>query len=228
MKNNIKKTIFDFLFLILIVACVLISAFVLKGRAFIPMSILMAVLSCIPFFASFEREAHNTKKMVILAVMTALSVFGRFAFSFVPHFKPVTAIVIITGIYLGAESGFLCGALSAILSNIMFGQGPWTPFQMFSWGIIGFLSGLLAPLFKKHRLVLWVFGALFGILFSALMDVWTVMWLNKGFSLSKYISAITLALPITAEYAVSNIIFLICLAKPMGEKLDRIVRKYGI
>lgn len=228
MKNKKIRLILNLLFLLLIVACVLITAFVLRGKAFVAMSILVAVLACVPFFMSFEREKNNTQKTVILAVMTALSVFGRFAFSFVPHFKPVTAIVIIVGMYLGAESGFLCGALSAILSNIMFGQGPWTPFQMLAWGLIGFLSGLLAPIFKKHRPVLWCFGALFGVLFSALMDVWTVIWLYKEFSLAKYIAAVVLALPVTAEYAVSNVIFLLCLEKPIGSKLARIISKYGI
>lgn len=90
--------------------------------------------------------------MLILSVMVALSVLGRFAFSVLPHFKPVTAIVVIAGMYLGAESGFLCGALSAVLSNIMFGQGPWTPFQMFSWGLIGLLAAFFSVSLKKASL----------------------------------------------------------------------------
>ena len=77
--------------------------------------------------------------------MAAMCVVGRTAFSIVPlpNFKPVTAIVMITGIAFGPEAGYLTGALAALLSNFLFGQGPWTPWQMFSWGIVGFLTGTL-------------------------------------------------------------------------------------
>lgn len=166
--------------------------------------------------------------MAVLAAMTALSVLGRFLFYAVPHFKPVTAMVVICGIYLGAESGFLCGALTAILSNILFGQGPWTPFQMMVWGIIGFLAGVLARQLKKSRAALFLYGALAGVLFSFLMDIWTVLWWDGKFSLSRYIAAIVSAAPVTAVYALSNVLFLSVLITPIGKKLERLVTKYGI
>src|SRR5690625_7953059 len=80
--------------------------------------------------------------MVVFAVLIALSSISRVLFAPIPVFKPVSAIVILTAIYFGAEAGFLVGALTALLSNIYFGQGPWTPFQMFAWGIIGLIAGL--------------------------------------------------------------------------------------
>ncbi|MDR2106138.1 MAG: ECF transporter S component [Coriobacteriales bacterium] len=91
----------------------------------------------------FEGRKPRAREVVVLAVMTALAVAGRAAFFMLPQFKPVAAIVIITGVALGAESGFLVGALAAFLSNFIFGQGPWTPFQMFAFGLIGFVAGLL-------------------------------------------------------------------------------------
>lgn len=166
--------------------------------------------------------------MLILSVMVALSVLGRFAFSVLPHFKPVTAIVVIAGMYLGAESGFLCGALSAVLSNIMFGQGPWTPFQMFSWGLIGLLAAFFSVSLKKSKLALAVFGVFSGIIFSLLMDGWTVLWAEGTFSASRYLAFVVSALPVTAIYAVSNVLFLLVLAVPIGGKLDRVIKKYGI
>ena len=144
------------------------------------------------------------------------------------HIIPVTAIVVIAGIYLGAESGFLCGALSAVLSNIIFGQGPWTPFQMFSWGLIGFLAAITSPLLKKSKLALAIYGVFSGILFSLLMDGFSALWAEGTFSLSRYGAFIVAALPVTAVYAVSNVIFLLALSALMGEKLERITRKYGI
>lgn len=223
-----KKKILRFAILLFAVPAVIIIGTLAAGsRAYVWLSICVAVLSCVPFFIAFEKKS-GTGRMLILAVMVALSVLGRFAFSALPHFKPVTAIVVIAGIYLGAESGFLCGALSAVLSNIIFGQGPWTPFQMFSWGLIGFLAATASPLLKKSKLALAIYGVFSGILFSLLMDGFSTLWAEGTFSLSRYGAFIVAALPVTAVYAVSNVIFLLALSALMGEKLERITKKYGI
>ncbi len=160
--------------------------------------------------------------------MTALSVAGRFIFSPIPFFKPVTAVVIITALYFGGEAGYITGAFSALLSNFYFGQGPWTPFQMMVWGLIGLLTGLLARYIIKNALTLAVWGALSGALFSAMMDIWTTLWVENGFNIGRYFANIAVSAPITAVYAVSNIIFLLLLAKPIGKKLERLKTKYGI
>ena len=139
------------LFYLLIPASILIGIKVFQDRAYIWISLWIALLSAVPFFLAFERRKANTKRMLLLSVLTALSVLGRFVFAPLPHFKPVTAMVVLTGMYVGAESGFLCGALTAILSNILFGQGPWTPFQMMTWGIIGLLSALFSRWLQKSR-----------------------------------------------------------------------------
>lgn len=223
-----KKKILRFAILLFAVPAVIIIGTLAAGsRAYVWLSICVAVLSCVPFFIAFEKKS-GTGRMLILAVMVALSVLGRFAFSALPHFKPVTAIVVIAGIYLGAESGFLCGALSAVLSNIIFGQGPWTPFQMFSWGLIGFLAATASPLLKKSKLALAIYGVFSGILFSLLMDGFSTLWAEGKFSLSRYGAFVVAALPVTAVYAVSNVIFLLALSALMGEKLERITKKYGI
>lgn len=223
-----KKKILRFAILLFAVPAVIIIGTLAAGsRAYVWLSICVAVLSCVPFFIAFEKKS-GTGRMLILAVMVALSVLGRFAFSALPHFKPVTAIVVIAGIYLGAESGFLCGALSAVLSNIIFGQGPWTPFQMFSWGLIGFLAATASPLLKKSKLALAIYGVFSGILFSLLMDGFSALWAEGKFSLSRYGAFVVAALPVTAVYAVSNVIFLLALSALMGEKLERITKKYGI
>lgn len=83
---------------------------------------LIAVLCCIPVFTAFERRAPSARELVLIAVMTAFSVGGRFIFAAVPFFKPVTAVVVLSAMYFGRQSGFMVGALSAVVSNIYFGQ----------------------------------------------------------------------------------------------------------
>ena len=210
--------------LVVIPAVVVVGAFVFDAKRQLFISLCVAVLSIILFVAGFEKKEIGTRRMVIVSVMIALSVVGRF----IPFFKPVTALTVITAVYLGGEAGFMTGAFSALISNLYFGQGPWTPFQMLGWGLVGLAAGALARPLKKSKVFLLIFGVLSGVAFSAIMDVWTVMWYNDGFDVSLYLSAMLTALPHTALYAVSNVIFLLFLAKPFGEKLERIKIKYGV
>lgn len=187
----------------------------------------MTLLALVLFSCGFERRKTGTRRMILVAVMTALSVVGRFVFMLIPGFKPITALVVITAMYLGGEAGFLTGALSALISNFYFGQGPWTPFQMLSWGLLGLLAGFLARPLKKSRVLLSAYGVFAGVAYSFIMDVWTVLWYNGGFNAALYAAALGTALPYTVAYAVSNVIFLNLLARPFGEKLERVRVKYG-
>ena len=190
--------------------------------------VIVALLACVPFFLSFEERSTSTRKIVLLAVMTALSVAGRFMFAPIPFFKPITAVVVISAMYFGSEFGFLTGALSALVSNFYFGQGPWTPLQMFSWGIIGFIAGLLSQPLIRSKIVLALYAVFAGLAYSVLMDVWTALWADGTFSLARFIAAVGTALPITAVYVVSNLIFLFILTPLFKRKIERLKIKYGI
>lgn len=224
-----RKRILKYAISLLVIPLVVIFGFVLfDDRKYAFISLAIALLACVPFFLTFEKKESSTKKMIVIAVMIAISVSGRFLFAPIPFFKPVTAIVVITALYMGAEAGFLTGALTAVISNLYFGQGPWTPFQMVVWGLIGFFAGLMAKQLLESRLWLSLYGVFAGIIFSLVMDVWTVLWWDGSFNKARYIAALISAAPITVVYAVSNVIFLLALARPMGEKLGRIKLKYGL
>lgn len=218
-----RKILSRVLLCVVLPVCVVGGTLLFRERAAVWVTLCAAVLSVLPFFLTFERKEKSTRTLLLLAALTALSVAGRVLFGMLPFFKPVTAFVIIAGVAFGGEAGFLTGSLSAVLSNFYFGQGPWTPFQMLAWGIIGLLSGVFAKGLQKSRFLLYGFGALSGVLFSLLVDVWTALW--TGIS---YIAALLSALPVTAVYAVSNVVFLLVLARPVGDMLERIKTKYGL
>lgn len=228
--HTLKRKLLTGILLFLVIPVVLyIGYFLLEEKQYNMISMCIVFIACIPFFVRFEKRKTDAKEMMIIAVMAALAVVGRAAFIWLPAFKPVTAITAITGFKLGPEAGFLTGALSAICSNILFGQGPWTPFQMFTWGTIGFIAGLLGKkqwMMKKVPLI--IFGILTGVLFSFMMDIWTTLSYENGFSLTRYLQASAMALPYTFTYALSNIVFLLLLTKPIGDKIERIVTKYGL
>ena len=224
--SSVRKGIAYGLLLVLIPVVVVGGALLFQEKHYAWIALCVAVLSCLPLFLCFEHRESTAKELIILAVLVTISAVGRFIFAWVPGFKPVTAITVIAAMYLGREAGFVVGALSAVVSNFYFGQGPWTPFQMFAWGFLGFLAGVLAQPLKRRKIWMCLYGVLAGILFSAIMDVWTTLWADGTFNITRYLAACISAIPFTIEYAVSNVIFLLLLAKPIGEKLERIKRKY--
>lgn len=201
---------------------------VFRGKEYAFCSMACALLSCGVFFLSFEKRQGELLRLLLVAVMVALCIGGRILCSALPTFKPVAVLSILTGLYFGAEAGFLTGSLSAVLSNFYFGQGPWTPFQMFAWGIVGFGAGLLAKLLQKSRIMLLLYGAFGGVAYSFVMDVYTVLWQDNAFHVARYIAAVVAALPHTISYIVSNVVFLFLLAVPVGRTLQRVKSKYGL
>lgn len=225
--KNITISITTILLIIPIV--ILVGVKLLNDRKYNLISFIIAFLACIPFLARFENRRPQPREILCISVMSALSVAGRLIFVMLPGFKPVTAITAITGIAFGPEAGFLTGALSAIVSNIYYGQGPWTPFQMLSWGILGFIAGVLAKFnLMENKVVLTLYGIFSGILFSLMMDIWFVLSIDGLFTWKRYYIAIIGAIPFTIVYCVSNVVFLLLLSKPIGEKLERIKLKYGL
>ena len=227
-KKSLRIVINVVVFGVLIPLLLYLGITVFEDRKYYMISLLVVALSCIPFFVAFERRKPQPREMVTIAVMAAISVAGRCLFVATPGFKPVTAITAITGFTLGAEAGFLTGALSALVSNLFFGQGPWTPFQMFTWGMIGFIAGLLGKkpwMTKKIPLILFAIFA--GIFFSFGMDIWGAISMYGVFEWQAYVAALMTAIPFTIVYIVSNIIFLLILTKPIMAKLTRLKVKYG-
>lgn len=115
---------------------------------------LVVVLASIGvFFASYEASRPRLRDIMPTVVLAALAAAGRILFAPIPDFKPVSAIAIIAGVAFGRKSGFMVGALAALASNFFFGQGPWTPWQMYAWGLVGYGAGLLAMVPAKRRAV---------------------------------------------------------------------------
>ncbi|OLS02321.1 ECF transporter S component [Tissierella creatinophila] len=229
-KLNKKRFFFSVLILTIVIPIILLFGIKLfNDRRYNLISIIIAFLSCIPFFIRFESKRPKAREIMVIVVMASISVTSRIIFAPIPGFKPVTALTAITGIAFGPEAGFLTGAISALVSNMFFGQGPWTPFQMIAWGLLGFIAGVLSKFnLMKNKAFLILYSIFAGIFYSLIMDIWHVLSIDGLFTLEKYKIAIVAAIPFTIIYAVSNIFFLILLNKPIGEKLDRIKIKYGL
>ena len=227
-----KRTIASmFLILILIPVTIWIGITLFDDRKYFVISLAIAVYCMLPFFLIFEGRKPQARELLTIAVLVAIAVAGRAAFFMVPSFKPVVAVTIISAVCFGAESGFLVGALSMLSSNMLFGQGPWTPWQMFAFGMIGFFAGILFQkgILKARKRDLCIYGFLSVFLIyggimnpaSALMSYGQVTWASL---LAFYISGA----PVDLVHAISTVIFLWFLSRPMLEKLERIKKKYGL
>ena len=199
----------------------------LDDRQFNLVSMAVTLLGCFCFYLSFENKKIPTVEIVIIAVMVAIASIGRVIFYPLPAFKPVTAIIILTAMYFGAEAGFITGSFTALVSGIFYLQGPWVPFQMFVWGIIGFVAGVLQEKnLLSEKLPLCVYGIISGAMFSLIMDIWTVISVDGTFSFARYLTMVGISMPFMLTYCVSNVVFLLILAKPLGNKFKRIKTKY--
>ncbi|MDO4810207.1 MAG: ECF transporter S component [Eubacteriales bacterium] len=194
---------------------------------------LMVVLEClIPFFLIFEGRKPRARELVVIAVMCALGVIGRMMFAVLPEFKPVFAVTIVAGIALGAETGFLVGALTMLLSNMVFGQGPWTPWQMFALGLIGFLSGICfrKGLLRPTKLVMAVFGAVTAVfVFGGIMNpASALMWQQDAVTAGMIAAYFAAGLPFDLANGAAAFLFLYFGGEPVLKKLERVKVKYGI
>ena len=193
---------------------------------------ILVLLECMaPFALIFEGRKPKARELVLIAALCALAVAGRAALFMLPGFKPVAALVILSGVAFGGETGFLVGAMSMLTSNVLFGQGPWTPFQMFAMGLIGFLAGLAFQkgLLRAGRAPLAIFGAVSVVLiYGGLMNPASAILYQPNLSWSVLKAYYLTGFPFDLVHAAATALFLWFGAEPMLEKLERVKRKYGL
>jgi len=230
-KLNKRTVVAAVMILLCIPLTIFVGYFYLGGSKYYFISLLIMLETMIPFFLVFEGRKPQARELVVLAAMCAIAVVGRSAFFMMPVFKPVVGITIIVGVGLGGEAGFLVGALSMLVSNIMFSQGPWTPFQMFAMGIIGFLAGVLfrKGVLRRGRVSLCIFGAICAIvIYGGIMNPATSLIYMHTLNWKLLISYYVTGFPVDCVHAAATVIVLWFAAEPMLEKIDRIKVKYGL
>ncbi len=230
-KPDRRLILSSVLILIVIPLTIAFGVAFLHDRKYYFISIAILIDTMLPFLLVFEHRNPRAREIILICSLSAIAVMGRVAFLMLPQFKPVVAIVIISAICLGPESGFLVGALSGFVSNFFYGQGPWTPWQMFSFGIIGFLAGLLSRkgILKTSKTALCIFGGLTTfVIYGGLMNFASVLMYSTAISKESLIAAYLTGIPFDLIHAASTVIFLFFIEKPMAEKILRIKEKYGL
>ena len=120
----------------------LAGSFLMDQANYMLISLLVIIYTMIPFFMIFEKRRPKAREIVLIAMMTAITTVTHMFFNMTLSVIEIgTAMVVIAGISMGPEAGFLVGALARFVCNFFLSQGPWTPWQMFCWGLLGFIAG---------------------------------------------------------------------------------------
>ncbi len=185
------------------------------------LAVLLAALAALTMgFAWHEAGTSSVRDLALVATLAGVAAAGRIVLAPVPGVQPVTVITIVAGVALGPRRGFAVGALAALVSNFILGQGVWTPWQMLAWGTCGLVGGLAARVLRA-RSALAVAAFLLGLAFSSLMDVWEwysfyphtwqalVVQMGRGF-------------PFGMAHAIGNVL----IALAIGPELRRVIDRY--
>ena len=226
-----KKTkLISLLTFLLLMPATAILGTKLPGRSFYITGTLLILELLLPFFLAFEGRKPQARELVIIAVMCAIAIAGRVAIP-VPNFKAVFAFVMLAGIAFGPETGFMVGAITALVSNFFYGQGAYTPWQMFAYGAGGMAAGycFYKDWLPKDRVVMAIFGFFAVVLWvGPLLDTSSLFLMVTTVNANSVVAVYTAGFPANIANGVATALVLLFVGKPMLNKLDRIKTKYGI
>ncbi|MBQ9984285.1 MAG: ATP-binding cassette domain-containing protein [Lachnospiraceae bacterium] len=236
MKESAKSSMWYRWLLSIITVCLImpitiyVGDVVLLHRKYYFISLLLIIEAIVCFFIRFEKRKPQVRDIMLLSMMSAIVVAGRTLFYMVPSVKPMAALVIIAGIGLGAESGFLVGCMAMLVSNIFFGQGPWTPWQMFAMGILGFMAGVIFENSKENiknkKFLVCLFGFFSVIaIYGVIMNSASVLMYQENVNLKMLLSAVAVGLPYDLIHGVATFGFLWIGLRPLLDKLQRVREK---
>ena len=215
--------------MLILVPAVLLLAALLDIQAAGLLTVLVALLCLLVFFASYEASKPQLSQIMPTVVLAALGAAGRMLFAAIPGVQPMSAITIIAGSAFGKRCGFMVGALGLLVSNMFLGQGPWTPWQMYAFGLMGYLAGVLTAhgAFKRPW-VLYLFGLLAPLGYGFILNTWFIIGFVDPITPASALAAYAAGLPGDSAHAISTVIFLLLLYAPWQKKLERIKAKYTL
>lgn len=198
-------------------------------RATAGLTLAVALLAVGLLLASFEASRPALRQLMPTAVLAAVAAVGRALFAPLPDVKPVSAVAIVAGAALGRRSGFVVGALAALLSNFVFGQGPWTPWQMYAWGLVGYVGGALAEHGALGRpAVLYGWGFASALVYGLILNGYHVLGYVQPLTWPAVLAACAASLPLDVTHGAATVAFLAAIWVPWGRAIRRVVAKYDL
>jgi len=225
-----KSNIATLLVFFLLIPATLFFGTKIPGRSYYITGTAIIIELLIPFFMAFEGRKPQARELVVVAVMCALATVARVAIP-IPQFKAIFAVVMLSGIAFGPETGFMVGAIAAFASNFFYGQGPYTPWQMMAYGAGGMLAGFcFAKGHLEHKPVaMAVFGFFAAVLWvGPLLDISSIFLMLTSITWKTAITIFASGFPVNIAQAVCTFLIMLLFGRPLLNILDRIKVKYGM
>lgn len=193
-------------------------------------SLCVLILSMLPFFLNFEIKSISADEITLVATFIALAIVSRVAFYLLPQVKPIGAVVIVSAVCLGGERGYIVGALSAFVSNFIFGQGYWTAYQMVALGLVGLLAGMIFNKIKAKKINLAIYGFFsIVVVYGLIVDLSTIFIMyGDNLNISSVMSVYLAGLPFNVIFGLTTALFLFLFGESFIKKVNRVITKYGI
>jgi len=201
-------------------------AVLLPGQAIL-LSIALAGGIIALFFTGSAAESLRPRDIMPIAVFAALAAAGQGIFAAIPAVKPVGALAI-AGMYFGSRSGFMTGALSMLISGVLLGFGPFTPWQMTAMGLMGHVGGILGNWLRRRPVAAAAAGFILAFLYGIIMDTYHIIGFTGVSTPGAALAVYGAGLVFNITFAVSTAVFLGAAAASWDKKLTRLKTKFDL
>ena len=175
-------------------------------------TLIFFALTILAFFFEFETTATSAKQIVLVSMLGTISALSRIPFAALMNFQPCTFFIICSGYVFGPIAGFMVAALTTLISNLFVGHGPWTVYQIFTWGLVGVSAGYLRRIpvrsDRARITLLVVFGAIWGMLYGVIINIWFWAAFIYPLTLKTYLLTLLSAVWWDLSHSLANVVFL--------------------
>lgn len=210
----------NIILLIVFVAVMIIAAFLVAfnviGYAAASLIIIASLIGMA--LVAFEKSRMRCKMLVLIATMSAIATVGRVVFAWAPNVTLSTGIIILAGMSMGGLAGFMTGALSMLVSNILLGHGLWTVWQILLCGSIGAVASLLK---NKDRILLYIYAIFVGFAYGFIMDIFTLITVYDVITPERFLLVWGASFYFDLAHSISTLITVICLNRVVADTIER-------
>ena len=211
---------------LIIYIAIFASAVMGDYAAFLSFILLILIIGIM--FAKFEESEISSKEVALIGILGAITAASRIPFAALPNIKPCTFLIIVSGLVFGALAGAMVGSMTAGVSNLFFGQGPWTAWEMVAWAMVGMVAGYLGKRMKGITVRdIILLGIVLGMAYNTLMDFssWITFYKSDP---NLFVPTFVAGLPFGALHVFGNVVFAVILGKPVLTMFQRFQRRTRI
>lgn len=165
---------------------------------------------------------RTARELVLYALLGAILHAAKFAMSFLPNIEPVTLLLLVYALTLGAKRTLWTAAVFIGLEGLLYGFGIWFWCYCYVWPLWLLVVWLLR---RNTSRVLWAVAAgAFGMSFGALMALPYLAVGGPAMLASVWLNGI----PWDVAHCVGNFVLTAVLLKPLCQGFGKVLRRAAL